>query len=99
MRKPTDDVTVASKKLISIFNTPGRKTGSVEFADCVIEVDITVAVGESKTADLVAQEVVRIMHNSTVNNRIVRLDTAMGDAQAPAGFYCHALRFNYFSSI
>ena len=99
MRKPDDSVISASKKLISIFNVPSRKTGSVNFADCVVEIDITVPVSESKTADLVAQEIVRIFKDTRINKRSVYVDASLGDYTAPAGFYCYAMRFFYYSHI
>jgi hypothetical protein len=99
LRKPDADLLTASKKQIAIYNAPSRKAGSVHFADCVIEVDITVPIGESKSADLAAKEIIKIMKCTKVNNRQVFVDADLGDYTAPAGFYCHAMRFNFYSSI
>lgn len=99
LKDATDEMLTQSKKMISIASAPNRRTSSYAFTNCIVQIKIMVPLNDSKTADLVAQRIVKLFHNTLVNGRLVTLDAALGEYTAPAGLYCHAVRFFYYSHI
>ncbi|MEE1493103.1 MAG: hypothetical protein UGF45_14155 [Massilioclostridium sp.] len=90
----------ASDRYICIYNTSGKRTYDTAFSSPVMQIDVLVPYQDSDRADRVVERLIPLFtKNFKVNNRYVLFDSQLGDTTAPSGFYCHSVRFFYYTSI
>lgn len=101
LKREVDGLLTAGKKYISIYDVYSRTTSDSFFLDTIKQIDVFVPSEESDIADLVVSRLIKSVCNGQfkVNNRYPKLDAQVGDTAAPNGFYCHSVRFFYYSTV
>lgn len=90
---------VSSDKRLCVYPLPSRPTGNEILFEEMIEIDCHVPVMEDFKARQVIGRVVTLLKGERINGRYLTFRGQLGELPTATGFYCHGIRFGYFSPL
>ncbi|HHX60997.1 MAG TPA: hypothetical protein GX707_09850 [Epulopiscium sp.] len=90
---------VSSDKRLCVYPLPSRPTGNEILFEEMIEIDCHVPVMEDFKARQVIGKVVTLLKGERINGRYLTFRGQLGELPTATGFYCHGIRFGYFSPL
>lgn len=99
IKKSKWDDLATSEKRICIYSVPSRPTRIDYLFEELIEIDCHVPSTLDYKARQIIGKVVDTLNNKSINGRYVYCKGNLGELSTADGFYCHGVRFGYFSPI
>ena len=97
-RSKWNDLATSDKRLC-IYSVPARPTRIDYLFEELIEIDVHVPATSDYKARQIIGKVVDTLNNKNINGRYIKFKGQLGELSTMDGFYCHGVRFGYFSPI
>lgn len=97
-RSKWDDL-VTNEKRVCIYSIPSRPTRNSILFEELIEIDCHVPSSLDYKARKIVGKVVDTLNNRSINGRYIYCKGNLGELSTADGFYCHGVRFSYYSPI
>ena len=97
-RSKWSDLTSSDKRLC-IYFVPARPTRNSIIFEEIIEIDCHVPATSDFKARQIIGKVVDTLNNKSINGRYLQAKPQLGELSTMDGFYCHGVRFSYFSPV
>lgn len=90
---------VTSEKRLCIYFVPARGTRIDYLFEEILEIDCHVPSTQDYKARQIIGKVVDTLNNKSINGRYMQAKPQPGELSTMDGFYCHGVRFGYYSPI
>ena len=97
-RSKWNDLATSDKRLC-IYSVPARPTRNSIIFEEILEIDCHVPATSDFKARQIIGKVVDTLNNKSINGRYLQAKPQLGELSTMDGFYCHGVRFSYFSPV